>query len=229
MKVLSPQRGAPNTDGIDPVSSNHILFDHYFASTGDDDIAIKSGPIDSPGPDSPSTDITIVDCQFEAGHGLSLGSELAGGAQRIHAERVSFKGTDNGIRIKANRDRGNDVSDICFKDITMDGVKTSILISEFYPKEKTTGEIPAAPVGRLTPHFHDIVFENIKSVNGDVAGIIMGLPEAPLKNITMKNVSIEAKTGITFGYAEVQMIGSTVKVADGPPMTIAPTATVTIK
>ena len=59
---------------------------------------------------------------------------MAGGAQRIHAERISFKGTDNGIRIKANRDRGNDVSDLSFKDITMDDVKVSILISEYYPK-----------------------------------------------------------------------------------------------
>ena len=59
------------------------------------------------------------------GHGLSIGSEIAGGAQDIHAERIHFKDTDNGIRIKANRDRGNDVSNISFKDITMDGVKTT--------------------------------------------------------------------------------------------------------
>ena len=47
----------------------------------------------------------------------SGGSEIAGGAQNIHAERIHFKGTDNGIRIKANRDRGADVSNISFKDI----------------------------------------------------------------------------------------------------------------
>ena len=43
LKVLAPQRGAPNTDGIDPFSSSHITIDHYWSSVGDDNIAIKSG------------------------------------------------------------------------------------------------------------------------------------------------------------------------------------------
>ena len=124
LKVMAPQRGAPNTDGIDPFSSSHISIDHYWSSVGDDNIAIKSGAIDSPGPDSPSTDITISDCHFEAGHGLSIGSEVAGGVQHVHAERISFKGTDQGIRIKSNRDRGADISDLSFKDITMEDVGT---------------------------------------------------------------------------------------------------------
>jgi hypothetical protein len=78
-----------------------------------------SGTINSPGPDSPSRNITISDCTFLHGHGLSVGSELAGGAQNIRAERVHIEGTNNGIRIKANRDRGNDVSNLVFRDIEM--------------------------------------------------------------------------------------------------------------
>jgi len=229
MKVLSPQRGAPNTDGIDPVSSSHITIDHYFASTGDDNIAIKSGPINSPGPDSPSTDITITDCQFEAGHGLSIGSELAGGAQHIHAERVSFKGTDQGIRIKANRDRGNDVSDLSFKDITMDDVKTSILISEYYPKVMPEGEVAAEPVQRLTPHFHNIRIENVKSTNGDTAGVIVGLPESPVVDIELKNVDIQAKKGLQIGYATVKMDNVKVTAADGNGIIMGPKGSVVAK
>ena len=100
MKVLAPHRGAPNTDAIDPFSSSNIKIDHVFASVGDDNVAIKSGAIGSPGPDAPSHDITITDCVFEAGHGLSIGSEVSGGVQNVHAERISFKGTDQGIRVK---------------------------------------------------------------------------------------------------------------------------------
>jgi hypothetical protein len=73
----------------------------------------------SPSNPAPSTrpaamtrrDITISDCTFLHGHGLSIGSEIAGGARNIVAERIHFDGTDNGIRVKANRDRGNDVSE----------------------------------------------------------------------------------------------------------------------
>ena len=225
LKVLAPQRGAPNTDGIDPFSSSHITIDHYWASVGDDDIAIKSGAINSPGPDAPSTDITITNCHFEAGHGLSIGSEIAGGAQRIHAESIEFKGTDNGIRVKANRDRGADVSDLSFKNISMDGVKTTILISEYYPKVMPEGEVAAAPVTRLTPHFHDITIENLRSVNSGWAGVIIGLPESPVTGVTLRHVLIEAAKGMDIGYADVAMD----QVSMTPPMKVAPTGKVTVK
>ena len=58
------------------------------------------------------------------------------------------------FRIKSNRDRGNDIGNFVFKDITMEDVEQPIVISEFYPKIPKT--IVAAPLTRLTPHFHDI-------------------------------------------------------------------------
>ena len=208
MRILAPH--SPNTDAIDPFSSSNIVIDHVFSSVGDDNIAIKSGAINSPGPDAPSKNITITDCTFENGHGLSIGSEVAGGAENIHAERIHFKGTDQGIRIKANRDRGHDVSNISFKDIDMVDVKTAILISEYYPKVLPEGDVPAEPVTRLTPHFHDITIENVTATGGATAGVIVGLPESPVLGLTLKNVHISAKSGMTIGYAQVKMNDVTV-------------------
>lgn len=224
--VKAPQRGAPNTDAIDPFSSSNILIDHVFASTGDDNIAIKSGEINSPGPDAPSRNITITDCEFEAGHGLSIGSEIAGGVQNVHAERIHFKGTDQGIRIKAARDRGNDVSNISYKDITMEDVKTAILVTEYYPHPAPEGEVPAAPITRLTPKFHDISIENVTATNSDSAGTIVGLPESPVLGLSLKNVHLAAKTGLSIAYATVNMEGVTVTVQSGEDIMIAPTANV---
>ena len=215
IRVLAPQRGAPNTDAIDPFSSSNIRIDHVFASVGDDNVAIKSGAIGSPGPDAPSHDIVITDCVFEAGHGLSIGSEVSGGVQNVHAERVTFKGTDQGIRVKSNRDRGHDISNLSFKDITMDDVRTSILISEYYPKVMPEGPVPAEPVQRLTPHFHNIRIENVKSVNSEWAGVIVGLPESHVVDIELKNVDIQAKKGFQIGYAEVTTDGFKVTTTDG--------------
>ncbi len=229
MKILAPQRGAPNTDAIDPFSSSNIRIDHVFSSVGDDNVAIKSGPINSPGPDAPSHDITITDCVFESGHGLSIGSEIAGGVQHVHAERVHFKGTDQGIRIKSARDRGNDVSDISFKDITMEDVKTAILVTEYYPHPAPEGEVPAEAVQRLTPKFHDISIENVTATGGDSAGTIVGLPES-LVVMRMKDVHLAAKTGLSIAYADVTMQNVTVKPESGDAMKIAATAKVkTIK
>jgi polygalacturonase len=227
LRILAPH--SPNTDAIDPFSSSHIVIDHVFSSIGDDNIAIKSGAINSPGPDAPSEYITITDCTFENGHGLSIGSELAGGARHIHAERIHFKGTDQGIRIKANRDRGNDVSDISFKDLDMVDVKTAILISEYYPQVYPAGDVASAPVGRLTPHFHDISIENLKATGSSVAGVIVGLPESPVEGLTLKNVEIHAQTGMKIAYAKVAFDNVKVTAAEGEGIMVAPTATVSGK
>jgi polygalacturonase len=227
MRILAPK--SPNTDAIDPFSSSNILMDHVFSSVGDDNVAIKSGAINSPGPDAPSHDITIRDCTFEQGHGLSIGSEIAGGVQHVHAERIHFKGTDNGIRIKANRDRGHDVSDITFKDIDMVDVKTAILVSEYYPKVYPEGDVAAAPIGRLTPFFHGISIENVHATGGSVAGVIVGLPESPVKDIVLKNVSIQAQTGMKIAYADVVLQNVKVVADKGEAITISPTAHVTKK
>ncbi len=228
IRVLAPYP-SPNTDAIDPFSSSNMVIDHVFADTGDDNIAIKSGEINSPGPDSPSRNITITDCDFEHGHGLSIGSEIAGGAQNIHAERIHFKGTDQGIRIKSGRDRGNDVSNISFKDLTMEDVKTAILITEYYPHPAPEGDVPAEPVGRLTPKFHNFTIENVTATGSNSAGTIVGLPESPVLELQMKNVHIAAKTGLSIAYATVAMQDVVVTPQTGEAIKIAATAKVTIK
>ncbi|WP_035358929.1 glycoside hydrolase family 28 protein [Edaphobacter aggregans] len=228
VRILAPQH-SPNTDAIDPFSSSNMIIDHVYADVGDDNIAIKSGIINSPGPDSPSTNITITDCDFMHGHGLSIGSEIAGGANNIHAERIHFKGTDQAIRIKANRDRGNHVFNISFKDITMEDVKTAILISEYYPKVLPEGDVAAAPITRLTPFFHDITIENVNSVKSGTAGVIVGLPESPVKNVVLKNINIAAEKGMTIAYANVSGSDVHLVIANGEAITKGPAAAIDIK
>jgi polygalacturonase len=229
LRVLAPYP-SPNTDAIDPFSSSNIVIDNVYADVGDDNIAIKSGAIDSPGPDAPSKDITITNCTFDHGHGLSIGSELAGGAQHIHAENIHFKGTDNGIRVKANRDRGADVSDITFKDIDMTGVGIAILISEYYPKVlPPEGANPPQPITRLTPFFHDITIEHVTVRDSQMAGVIVGLPESPIKGVVLNHVHITAAKGMTISDAQVTGESVSVKAESGKDMDILPSAKVTIK
>jgi polygalacturonase len=228
IRVLAPSN-SPNTDAIDPFSSSNVVIDHVFADVGDDDVAIKSGAINSSGPDSPSRNISITDCTFLHGHGLSVGSEIAGGAQNIRAERIHFDGTDNGIRIKANRDRGNDVSHLVFRDIKMTNVKNALIISEYYPKVLPPLEETAQPVTRLTPHFHDITFENVVATQIESAGVIAGLPEAPVAGVVLRNVTISAHRGMTIGYAEVSGEGVVMQSEEGKPIENLAGAKVTLR
>ena len=226
IRILAPAK-SPNTDAIDPFSSSNVVIDHVYADVGDDDIAIKSGAINSPGGDLPSRHIRITNVDFHHGHGLSIGSEIAGGAQDISVEHAKFTDTDNGIRIKANRDRGNDVSNIRFSDIQMDHVKIALIISEYYPSVLPKGDMEAAPVTRLTPHFHNIVITNVTATATTSAGAIVGLPEAPIAGVTLTGVSIDAPLGLTIGYASVVADHLTIHAASGPAITKLAGATVT--
>jgi len=228
VRILAPAH-SPNTDAIDPFSSSHVLIEHVFSDVGDDNVAIKSGPINSPGPDSPSQDITVRDCTFMHGHGMSVGSELSGGAQNILAEHIHFDGTDNGIRVKANRDRGHDISHLVFRDLEMKDVKNALIISEYYPKIMPTEGVSAAPVTRLTPHFHEILVENVTATGSTLAGAIVGLPESPVTDVVLRNVKISAQKGLTIGYADVTGEGVVVQAAEGEPITKLAGANVSLK
>ena len=81
----------------------------------------------------------------------------------------------------------------------------------------------------MTPHFHDISIENVHATGGDVAGVIVGLPESPVVGLTLKNVDISAKTGMKVAYANTVFDNVKVTAAEGEGITVSPTATVTRK
>jgi polygalacturonase len=216
-KVLAPAH-SPNTDGIDPFSSSHVTISHMTIDVGDDNIAIKSGQPGSAGPDDPSSDITITGCTFLHGHGMSIGSEIAGGVRNVSAARIHFKDTASGVRIKSNRDRGGDIGNFDFRDLTMEDVGTPILITEYYPK--IPDHDAAEPITRLTPHFHDIRITNLTATGAKQAGIVIGLPESPIATITLTNVHIAAQKGMTISDATVTAHDFTVTAAAGESFTL---------
>jgi polygalacturonase len=227
VKILNPGRTAPNTDGIDPISTSHVLIEHALIDTGDDNVAIKSGLVERGDPNVPSTDIVIRDCDFRNGHGLSIGSETAGGVRKVTVERVKFEGTRQGIRIKSARGRGNDIGDFAFRDITMTGVETPIQITNYY-----TGGMKgdtAHPMTEHTPRFHDITIENVTATGAKTAAVIYGLPESPVKRVVLKHVHINSEVGADMQYAEVKATDFVVTPASGAPVTKGPGVTINEK
>ena len=91
------------------------------------------------------------------------------------------------------------------------------------------GEVEAAPVQRLTPHFHDITIENVMSKTSEWAGVIVGLPESPVLGVTLKNVHIEAAKGMQIGYATVKLDHVEIISDDDKPITLGAAANVTGK
>jgi polygalacturonase len=215
--IMNPPH-APNTDGIDPISSRDVSISHVLIDTGDDDIAIKSGLPQHGVSNAACSDVAIRDSTFLHGHGLSIGSETAGGVRNVVAENIRFRGTENGIRIKSNRGRGNTIENIVYRNITMTDVGTAITISEYYPDKKIPASDDVQAVGPHTPHFRDFSIVDLTAKGSDRAGILVGLPESPIAEVALTRVEIHAKTGLTIRNASVHADGLTVVTEQGPPI-----------
>lgn len=187
---------APNTDGIDLVAARNVVVSNSDISTGDDDIAIKSGLTGSKLPSQASENIDIDNIRIRDGHGLSVGSETLFGVRNVNATHISFDGTTNGIRIKSGRDRGNDLDNFRFSHVTMKNVKTAISVSSYYPSF-VDGNDPAQPVTATTPFISNVTIEDLKATGITNAGLIAGLPEAPISNISLKNIEMKATKPLT--------------------------------
>jgi len=214
--VITAPAHSPNTDGIDPSVSRHVRISHCRIDVGDDNIAIKSGR-KMPGREFGCEDIQVMDCVFLHGHGLSIGSETAGGVRNLTVERCQFQDTENGIRIKSPRGRGGAVENLSYKDITMTNVDPAITITCYYPK--IPKEDTAQPVTPETPSFRNIRIANLTATCPRNAGVIVGLPESAVSNLVLENVSINAATGLTVRNAKaVQFKNARVTANEGPPI-----------
>ncbi|ARU95670.1 glycoside hydrolase family 28 protein [Tatumella citrea] len=197
---------SPNTDGVDIVSSQNVTLRHLTLSTGDDDISVKSG-LAGTGEAAASSNITISDIDVLRGHGISVGSETANGIGRITLHNLTFTGTDNGLRIKSGRDRGNCIGPLIADHLKMSDVHVPLVITDSYGgnggySADSISAISPKPVTRYTPFIHDISVNHLTATGADSAGIISGLPEALLKNISLKNIKISAHHGLQSRYVE---------------------------
>jgi polygalacturonase len=190
-----PVHPGHNTDACD-VSGQHILIQGCDVSVGDDDFTCGGG----------TSDVLITGCTYGNGHGVSIGSHTVGGVSNITVENCTFENTDCGIRIKSDRDRGGIVHDLTYRNLKMTNVGCPILIYTEYAAtdekyrdlDNLTPEIaasyPAKGVNDRTPLYRDITFTDIIATaqKGHRAGLIWGLPEAPVSNVFFRNVQIIA-------------------------------------
>lgn len=221
VKVKAPDE-APNTDGIDPAASKRVHIIGCIIDTGDDNIAIKSGDPEF----GPAQDILVEKCTFRHGHGMSIGSETNGGVRNLLVRNCTFEGTEAGVRMKSSRGKGGLAENLTYENLTMRGVGTPIEISSYYPRRTAPkpGKVVAALETRdpQTPVWRDINISNLKALGCTKSGgLIIGLPEEPVYNITMNNVSIDAPTGLRIAAARgVTLESVSVEVARGEPLLI---------
>ncbi|CAI0376027.1 unnamed protein product [Linum tenue] len=179
MTIIAPA-DSPNTDGIHIGRSSDIQVLDTKIATGDDCISIGDG----------LQHLTVERVTCGPGHGISVGSlgryPNEAPVQGIWVRQCTFKGTDNGVRIKSWPDMEPcEVSDVHFDDITMDNVCNPIIIDQVY-----------CPSNECKSKIRDVSFKNIKgTVRGDDAIMISCSPAHPCANLCMSNIDLTSPTG----------------------------------
>ena len=135
----------------------------------------------------------------------------------------TFDQTDRAIRIKTLRGNGGLLRHVVYEDLKITAIeKSPISIVDYYPESrapKDPATEKAEPVNALTPFNNDIVIRNVTVTDCSNAGVIRGLPEAPISGLTFSNVNISAEKGMIIYHAKnVRFEASTIEIKKGKPL-----------
>ncbi len=215
VQVINPWY-SQNGDAIDLESCKNTLIINSVFDAGDDAICIKSGK-DEQGRrrGEPCQNVIVKNNTVLHGHGgFVVGSEMSGGVKNIYVEDCTFLGTDVGLRFKSTRGRGGVVENIYINNINMINIPNEPLLFDLFYGGKGAGEeseedllkrmktaIPE--VTEETPAFQNIHISNVVCRGAGRAMFFNGLPEMPIRNVTVKNVVMtEASEGVVISQVE---------------------------
>jgi len=190
VKVRAPWDGsAPNTDAIDPGPGTNFWIHDCDLDTGDDDIVIKSG----------GTNVLIENNTIKHGHGISIGSETTAGVHTMLVRNCTMDGTDNGIRIKSMRGAGGIVQNVRYTNIRMRNVANAIVLQLDYV-DNNRPDFKGDPA--KIPSIRDVLIDHVTVEASRNAGMIHGLPDSRITNITLRDVTISAEIDLDIRDAD---------------------------
>ena len=179
---------ARNTDGVDPVSESDVTIKDDMIQNGDDCVAVKSNA------GTPSANITVDDVHCYGSHGLSVGSQTAGGVYNVLFENSTLNGldslgnlsvSDTGIQIKTDANSGGLTDRVTYTGICMTNIKHVLIFNPFY----SSG-------GTETPTQSDIVLNGVVATDSESGAysIFEGADAANPLQIALENIDLDNVT-----------------------------------
>jgi len=177
----------PNNDGCNPESCRDVLIEGCSFDTGDDCIALKSGRNnDGRRIGVPVENVIVRDCTMKDGHGgVTIGSEISGGARNIFAERCKMDSPqlDRALRMKTNSVRGGVIERVFMRDVTIGQVREAVVAIDFNYEE--------GDAGQFTPVVRDIEVRNVTSQKSNYALLLRGYARTPVTNVRLQDCRFE--------------------------------------
>lgn len=193
---------SPNTDGIDPDSSDDVCIKDCYISTGDDLVSIKSG-WDEYGISygRPSTKITIHGLigETKLGAGIAIGSEMSGGVSEVHAENLYFFNSVRGIRIKTSPGRGGYVRNISISNVTLNHVDVAIIFTGHFGEHPDDSYDPSA-----LPIIERITIKTVIGENVKMAGQLEGIEGDTFRYICLSNIKLNGVSESPWNCSYIQ-------------------------
>jgi len=179
---------ARNTDGVDPVSESDVTIKDDMIQNGDDCVAVKSDQ------GTPSRNITVDDVHCYGSHGLSVGSQTAGGVYNVLFENSTLSGfdsfgnlsvSDTGIQIKTDANSGGLTRRVTYAGICMTNIKHILIFNPHYSSGGTS-----------VPTQSDIVLNGVVSTDSESGAysIFEGFDAANPLQIALENVDLDNVT-----------------------------------
>src|SRR5262245_12168145 len=177
----------PNNDGCNPESCRDVLIEQCTFDTGDDCIALKSGRNDDGRRvNVPVENVIVRGCTMKDGHGgVTIGSEISGGARNIFAERCRMDSPrlDRALRIKTNSVRGGVVERVSMRDVTVGEVADAVVTIDFTYEEGDRGTHP--------PVVRNVDVRNVTSRKSNYSLLLRGYPHAPISDVRLTNCTFD--------------------------------------
>ncbi|KAL2941505.1 Polygalacturonase [Bienertia sinuspersici] len=181
MKIFA-HADSPNTDGIHIAQSTGITIINSDFRTGDDCISI--------GPNTRNLWIEGIYCG--PGHGISIGSlgrESDEGVvvQNVTVKSVTFRGTDNGFRIKTfSTPINGKVKDVFFLGARMIDVRNPIIIDQNYCPHNSCPDGQGSKI-----QISKIVYKDIRGTSSSETALIFDCsPKKPCMGLTLQDIKL---------------------------------------
>jgi polygalacturonase len=176
----------PDNDGCNPESSVDVLIDNCHFDTGGDCVAVKSGRNqDGRRLAAPSENVVVQRCRMEGRGGVTIGSEISGGARWIFVQDLQMVGPrlEGALGIRTNSVRGGAVEHVYMRRVEVGEAAGPVVAIDFHYEEGNAG--------RHAPVVRDIDLRDLTSRKAHYALSLRGYAEAPIRDVRLERCAFD--------------------------------------